>query len=122
MKVNEFKKEKVVRGMPLGRHEVTFDHLEYRVDENEDINGIWVHILEYRPLFIPFFEENNYQLDLLTEQLGVDSYDPDEINKAKGTVIVAHKYERNDEIRQMMFVNVSFNPRAKDTTANEMFA
>lgn len=111
MKLEDFKKKTVQRSMPMGKNEITFDHLEYREDADGEIKGAWIYNKEYRPLFIPIFDDNSYQLDLLTEQLGVETYDPDEINKCVGTVIIAHKYERNDEKRQQTFTNVSFNPR-----------
>lgn len=122
MKLNELKNTPVVRAMPMGKHEVTFDHIQYREDADGEINGVWVHIKEFRPLFIPFFEENNYQLDLLTEQLGIESYDPEEINKATGTVIIAHKYKRDDEKRNQTYTNVSFNPRYNDNPDQMQFA
>lgn len=109
MKINELKNMKRAVEMPMGTHDVTFKRIQYRTDANEDINGVFVHIEEYRSLFIPFFEQDNFQLDLLLEQLGVDSYDPDEINKTAGTVIKATKYERGE------YTNVSFNPRGVDT-------
>ena len=111
MKLNEMRKTEVVRAMPYGKNEVVFEKIEYREDENKNVNGAWVHVKDFKPLFIPIFEENNYQLDLLTEQLGIDTYDDREINKAKGTVIIAHKYKRYNEALGQEFTNISFNPR-----------
>lgn len=121
MKINELKNKTVVKALGIGKHEVIFDHLEYRTDERTgDIDGIWVHIQQYRPLFLPFFEEQNYQLDLLLEQLGVDSYDPEEINKAAGTVIICHRYER--EVNSRTYINCSFNPRYIPDEDRDTFA
>lgn len=112
MKLNELRKKEVKRSMPYGKNEVTFDHIEFRIDEeSKEITGAFVHIKEFKALFIPIFEDNNYQLDLLTEQLGVDSYDDREINKTTGTMIIAHKYTRMNEQLQQEFTNISFNPR-----------
>lgn len=114
MKLNELKKKEIVRAMPYGKNEITFTGLRYRVDEKtEDVTGVWIDNAEYRPLFIPFFVDdegnpNSYQLDLLTSQLSVDSYDPDEINKTSGTKIIAHKFERTAEDGRV-FTNISFN-------------
>lgn len=105
MKLDALKEMKKAPEMPLGKKEVTFKKIQYRTDEEGNVNGIFVHIEEYRSLFIPFFEEDNFQLDLLLEQLGCESYDDEEINKASGTVIVATRYERGG------YINVSFNPR-----------
>ena len=109
MKLNELRNMKVAVEMPMGKNEVVFKKIDYRVDkETEDITGIFVHIEKYRPLFVPFFSNgDNFQLDLLLNQLGCESYDPDEINKFAGTVIVAHRYTR--EANNQTFTNVSFN-------------
>lgn len=123
MKLNEMRKTEVVRAMPFGKNEVVFEKLEYRVDpETKDINGAWIHVSNYRPLFIPIFNEQNFQLDLLTEQLGVDSYDDREINKCEGTVIIAHKYKRHDEKTGEDYTNISFNPRYSEETSTVQFA
>ena len=109
MKLNELKKVARLQEMPLGTNEVIFDHIDYRIDRvTEDINGIFVHVKNYKPLFIPFFDNGqNFQLELLLDQLGVDSYDPDEINKIAGTVITCHRYVRKADGQE--YTNVSFN-------------
>lgn len=104
MKISEIKNMTVAKEMPLGTEEVTFKRIQYRTDADDNINGVFVHIEEYRSLFLPFFESDNFQLDLLLKQLGCESYDPEEINKCAGTVITATRYERGD------YVNTSFNP------------
>lgn len=111
MKINELKNMKRATEMPIGTNEVVFDHIDYREDkETGDINGIFVHTEGFKPLFIPFFDNGqNYQLDLLLDQLGVDSYDPDDINECKGTVISATRYIRETETDA--FTNVSFNKK-----------
>lgn len=111
MKINELKNMKKAPEMPLGTHEVTFKKIQYRTDADENINGVFVHIEEYRSLFIPFFEEDNFQLDLLLEQLGCDSYDPDEINDCAGTKIKVTRYQRD------VYTNTSFNPRGNEESA-----
>lgn len=114
MKLNEIKNMKKAAEMPINEmKEVTFKRIQYRTDAEDNITGVFVHIEEYRSLFIPFFEEDNFQLDLLLGQLGCESYDPDEINEYAGTVIKATRYTRGE------YVNVSFNPRG---TQSEIFA
>lgn len=108
MKFNEFAKQEVKKNMPMGRHNVTFEGIDYRIDADGNVTGAFVRTKEYRNLFLPIFEEQNTQLDLLCDQLGVDTYDPIEINKAKGTIIVATRYEREQ------YVNVSFNPAERN--------
>jgi len=117
MKLNELKNKKVAVEMPMGKNEVVFKRIDYRTDkETDDINGVFVHIENYRPLFIPFFDNgDNFQLDLLLNQLGCDSYDPDEINKFTGKTIVAHRYVRETDTNT--YTNVSFN--ANYAQANE---
>ena len=114
MKISELKNMQVAAEMPLGTHEVTFKRIQYRTDAEENINGVFVHVEEYRSLFIPFFEQDNFQLDLLLGQLGCKSYDPEEINKFAGTVIKATRYERGQ------YTNTSFNPRGSE--GEEVFA
>lgn len=115
MKLNELKNMTVAPEMPIDEmQEVTFKRIQYRTDADGNINGVFVHIAEYRSLFIPFFEEDNFQLDLLLNQLGCRSYDPEEINKFEGTVIKATRYTRGD------YINTSFNPRG--TTPEETLA
>lgn len=109
MKLSELKNMKVAVEMPMGKNEVVFKRIDYRIDrETQDVTGVFVHVEKFRPLFVPFFGNgDNFQLDLLLKQLGCESYDPDEINKAAGTVIVAHKYTR--EAKGQTYTNVSFN-------------
>lgn len=111
MKINEIKNMKKAGEMPLGTKDVTFKRIQYRTDAEDNITGVFVHIEEYRSLFIPFFETDNFQLDLLLEQLGCDSYDPDEINEHAGTKIKATRYERGE------YINTSFNPRGENELA-----
>ena len=114
MKLNELKNRKVAKELPIGRHEVTFKKIDYRTNSEMDITGVFIHIDGYKPLFIPFFDNgDNFQLDLLLEQLGCDSYDPDEINQCTGTRIIAQKYIRQVEDRT--FTNVSFNTNFAST-------
>jgi hypothetical protein len=121
MKLNELTRKEVRTALAIGKHEnIIFDHIEYRTDRAGDITGIYVHVEKFKPLFLPFFDEDNYQLDLLLEQLGIESYDPEEINKAKGTVIIVHRYERVTD--KDTFVNVSFNPRYIPNNEQDIFA
>lgn len=114
MKISELKNMKVAKEMPLGTHEVTFKKIQYRTDATDNITGVFVHIEEYRSLFIPFFEEDNFQLDLLLNQLGCNSYDPDEINAFAGTVIKATRFVKGE------YTNTSFNPNG--ASKEETFA
>lgn len=113
MKLNELKNMSRATEMPIGKNEVTFKEIQYREDRTTgDINGIFVHIEEYSPVFIPFFDNGqNFQLDLLLRQLDEDSYDPEEINKHAGKKIVVHRYVREE------YTNTSFNANYKDVDA-----
>lgn len=89
--------------MPLGIREVTFEKLDYRVDKDTGvITGAFVHVKEWRPLFIPVFEDlnKNFNLDGLLDQLGCISYAPEEINKAEGTVIKVSKYLKTVRLKE----------------------
>jgi len=120
MNINELRNKQFKKTLALGKHNVVFDHIEYRTDQHGDITGIWVHVEQFKPLFLPFFDTENFQLDLLLEQLGVDSYDPAEINQAKGTVIICHRYERVTDTDT--YTNVSFNPRYVPDSERDTFA
>ena len=121
MKLNELKNMKRATEMPMGKNEVIFDHIDYRTDkETDEINGVFVHVKDFKPLFIPFFDNGqNFQLDLLLDQLGCESYDPDEINEYTGTSIIAHRYLR--EAGDQTFTNVSFNKNYGDADS-QVFA
>lgn len=121
MNINTFKDKQYRKTLALGKHEdIVFDHIEYRTNNSGDITGIWVHVEKFKPLFLPFFEDDNFQLDLLLEQLGIESYDPDEINQAKGTIIICHRYERVTDTDT--YTNVSFNPRYVAEEDRDTFA
>jgi len=121
MKLNELKARQVKREMPMGKNTVTFEGLRYRF-KDEDITGAWIDIKEFKSLFLPIFEEENYQLDLLLEQLGIASYDPEVINAAKGKSIIAHKYLRAVEDRPDPYTNISFNPRYNEVDRTAEYA
>lgn len=122
MNINELKKMKKAPELPFGKNEVTFKEIQYRTDNfTGDVNGVFVHIENFKPLYLNFFANGqNFQLDLLLDQLGCDSYDPDEINKAKGTVIIAHRYTRETETGT--FTNTSFNPNYVATDETDILA
>lgn len=105
MKLNEMKNIKRAETLALGTHEVVFDHIQYRVNAEEDVIGAFVHIVGFKSLYIPIFDDDrNFQLQFLIEQLGAETADEDEINSFKGTVITVTRYPRGE------YINVSFNP------------
>ena len=108
MKSNVFFNQNVKENMPMGRHQITFEGIDYRIDADGNVTGAFIRNKEYSNLFLPIFEEQNTQLDLLCRQLGAKTYNPEEINKAKGTIIIATRYEREQ------YVNVSFNPAERN--------
>lgn len=121
MKLNDVKKMRRDVEMPIGTCEAVFKKIDYRINkETEDVTGIFVHTEGYRPVFIPFFDNgDNFQLDLLLDQLGCQSYDPDEINQSAGTVITVHRYIR--EAGDQVFTNTSFNKNYTES-ASEVLA
>lgn len=109
MKLNELNNTKRVNTMPIGRNEATFKEIQYRVDSEGNVTGAFVHTKEFRPVFIPIFEEQNYQLDLLIDQLGdVETYSAEEINKHSGKKIIVWRYLREE------YTNTSFNANYKE--------
>lgn len=116
MKITDVKKMKRNTEMANGTHTVKFSRIDYRTNETQDVTGVFVHVQGFRPLFIPFFENGeNYQLDFLLQQLGVDSYDPAEVNKKAGTEIVCTRYTR--VVNNNSYQNTSFNPNPRTADA-----
>lgn len=107
MKLEDLKNLTATKDLPLGTSKVVFDKIQYRIDqETKDIIGAFVHIKDYSSLYIPVFEEDNFQLNLLIKQLGAKNATPDEINKCSSKEITVTRYERGE------YVNVSFNPNS----------
>lgn len=109
MKLNAFINKPVTREMPLGKGSFTFKEIAYREDKEGEVIGAWVRSEEYRDLYIPISDENTYQLDLLTAQLGVESYDPEVINTAAGKKVEVYRYTRGE------YTNTSYNPNYRET-------
>lgn len=108
MKLDALTSKKRLSPLPLGTHEVTFLKFDWYTDKEQNVKGAWIHIEGYKPLYLNYFDDaENFQLDFLLDQLGVDSYDPEDINEAHGTVIKCTRYP-NDE-----YINTSFNPKPK---------
>lgn len=118
MKLNETKTKKREQNLPEGTHEVIFKKFAWFADENQDVKGARIYIDGYRPLYLNYFDEGeNFQLDYLLDQLGIeDSYDEEDINEASGTVIKCTRYPK--QVKDKLYINTSFNPKPK----NENFA
>lgn len=106
--------EDIILGVPT---EVIFQRIQYREDQAGDIIGAFVHIKDYRALYIPIFEDRNTQLDMLLNQLGIKTYRESEINKCAGTTIIATRYETERNGRT--YTNVSFNPNPRSEEVEE---
>ena len=109
MKRDAFENRTRTPELALGTHEVTFERIQYREDFEGNITGAFIHIKGFKSLFIPIFEEENFQLDLLLAQLGEDSYSEQNINTHRGQKIICTRYPRGE------YTNVSFNPNPRDT-------
>lgn len=108
MRLDNFKAMKRAAELELGTHKVVFEKIQYRTDDVGEVTGAFIHVRGFRSLFIPIFETENYQLDLLLAQLGCDSYDDAEINKFAGKEITCTRYQRET------YTNVSFNPNPRE--------
>ena len=109
MKLNELRNVAVKKAMPITEEpiEVTFENLRYLVDENEDITAYIVSFVEFKDAFFKFFEEGrNYELENLIDQLGAESFAPEEINKFSGKKIKARAYTNES------YVNTTFAKQA----------
>ena len=109
MKLNELKKVMVKKSMPITEEpiEVTFEGIRYLVDEEMEITAYVVSFKEYKDAFFKFFDEGrNYELENLVDQLGAESFAPEEINKFSGKEIKARAYVNE------AYVNTTFARQA----------
>lgn len=109
MKLNELKRVMVKKAMPITETpiDVTFEGIRYLVDENEDITAYVVSFTEYKDAFFKFFDEGrNYELENLIDQLGAESYAPEEINRCSGKKIKARAYVNE------AYVNTTFSQQS----------
>lgn len=112
MKINEMKNIVATPELPIGETtEVTFKKIQYRVDQDDNVTGAFVHIENYKSLFIPVFDNENFQLEFLIQQLDAESAAEDDLNACEGKTIVATRYVRRDDTNDREYVNVSFNPK-----------
>ena len=115
MKLNDLAKVMVKKAMPITEQpiEVVFEGIRYLVDENEDITAYVVSFTEYKDAYFKFFDSNrNYELGNLIDQLGAESFAPEEINKFSGKKIKARAYV-NEE-----YINTTF---AKQVVVKKSF-
>ena len=115
MKLEQLKKVMVKKDMPITESpiDVTFEGIRYLVDENEEVTAYIVSFVEFKDAFFKFFDEGrNYELENLIDQLGAESFAPEEINRFSGKKIMARAYV-NEE-----YINTTF---AKQTVIKKSF-
>lgn len=115
MKLNDLAKVMVKKAMPITEEpiEVTFENIRYLVDEEMEVTAYIVSFVEYKDAFFKFFDEGrNYELENLVDQLGAESFAPEEINKFSGKKIKARAYV-NEE-----YINTTF---AKQVVVKKSF-
>ena len=115
MKLEQLKKVMVKKSMPITEEpiEVTFENIRYLVDEDMEVTAYVVSFVEYKDAFFKFFDEGrNYELENLVDQLGAESFAPEEINRYSGKKIKARAYV-NEE-----YINTTF---AKQVVARKSF-
>ena len=106
MKFSELGNIKVKKVMPITEEPIsaTFESIRYLVDEEMNVTAYIVSFKEYKDAFFNWFEDGrNFELENLLEQLGVETYAPEEINKASGTLIKARAYKNKT------YVNTTFS-------------
>lgn len=109
MKLEQLKKVMVKKSMPISEEplEVTFEGIRYLVNEDEDITAYVVSFVEYKDAYFKFFDENrNYELENLIDQLGAESFAPEEVNKFSGKKIKARAYVNE------AYVNTTFSQQS----------
>lgn len=89
MKRSEFEKRTFKADPTEGTFEVTVTNFKYWEDKvTGDIKGAFVSTPDYNDLFIPINDDVTAQLDGFLKQIGITSYDEQEINDgAIGQVI-----------------------------------
>ena len=109
MKLNELAKIAVKKAMPITEEpiEVTFEGIRYLIDEEEEIAAYIVSFKAYKDAYFKFFDEaRNYELENLLDQLGAESFAPEEINKFSGEKIKARAYVNE------AYVNTTFSQQS----------
>ena len=110
MKLNELRNVAVKKAMPITEEpiEVTFENLRYLVaGEDEEVTAYIVSFKEYKDAYFKFFDEaRNYELENLLDQLGAESFAPEEINKFSGKKIKARAYVNE------AYVNTTFSQQS----------
>ena len=109
MKLNDLAKVIVKKAMPISEEpiEVTFENIRYLVDEDMEVTAYVVSFIEYKDAYFKFFDENrNYELENLVDQLGAESFAPEEINKFSGKKIKARAYVNE------AYVNTTFSQQS----------
>lgn len=109
MKLNDLKKVMVKKAMPITEEpiEVTFEGIRYLINEDEDVTAYVVSFVEYKDAYFKFFDENrNYELENLVDQLGAESFAPEEINRYSGKKIKARAYVNE------AYVNTTFSQQS----------
>ena len=115
MKLEQLKRVAVKKAMPVTEEpiSVTFENIRYLVDEEMEITAYVVSFKEYKDAFFKFFDEGrNYELENLVDQLGAESFAPEEINKFSGKELKARAYV-NEE-----YINTTF---AKQVVVKKSF-
>lgn len=109
MKLNDLAKVMVKKAMPITEEpiDVTFENLRYLVDEDMEVTAYIVSFKEYKDAYFKFFDEaRNYELENLLDQLGAESFAPEEINKFSGKKIKARAYVNE------AYVNTTFSQQS----------
>lgn len=109
MKLNDLAKVTVKKAMPITEQplEVTFENLRYLVDGEMEVTAYIVSFKEYKDAYFKFFDESrNYELENLVDQLGAESFAPEEINKFSGKKIKARAYVNET------YVNTTFSQQS----------
>ena len=109
MKLNDLKKVMVKKAMPITEEpiEVTFEGIRYLINEDEDVTAYVVSFVEYKDTYFKFFDEaRNYELENLVDQLGAESFAPEEINRYSGKKIKARAYVNE------AYVNTTFSQQS----------
>lgn len=75
MKIKDLGTIKRKTELPTGIYKgIKVSNITVRTNEDDEVENFFLFLEDYRPLYLAVFEEDNWQLDALCEQLECETY------------------------------------------------